>query len=108
MNLALNNREITTIHGPPGTGKTTTLVAALMQEYYKGAKVLACAPSNNAADNLAEKFIEARLSTDEVTRVAHPSRVRKSLQHVTLNEKVSTRLEERLDTMIKSLWEDTK
>lgn len=52
------------IHGPPGTGKTMTVVEAVLQVYMKkkNAKILICAPSNNAADHVLEKII----SWDEI------------------------------------------
>lgn len=47
------------IHGPPGTGKTRTIVEAILQlyKYHKNARVLVCAPSNSAADHVLEKLL---------------------------------------------------
>ena len=53
---ALHSKDICVIHGPPGTGKTTTLVEIIRQCVAQGLKVLAVAPSNIAVDNLAEKI----------------------------------------------------
>ncbi len=73
------------IHGPPGTGKTTTLVGLIKMLSAKEPTILVCAPSNNAVDLLAEKCAEIHLN---VTRVGNVARVSDSLLHMTLNEKV--------------------
>jgi ATP-dependent RNA/DNA helicase IGHMBP2 len=57
---ALSRRDVAIIHGPPGTGKTTTLVELILQAVKKGMKVLACAPSNIAVDNLVGKLAYAK------------------------------------------------
>ena len=93
--IGLKNKEITNIHGPPGTGKTTTLVAYLKEEYMRTSRILACAASNNAADNLVEKFLETNIHYSEITRLAHPCRVRESLHYLTLNHKVCKSIQER-------------
>ncbi|MFY7879030.1 MAG: AAA domain-containing protein [Lacibacter sp.] len=49
----LSNERITIIHGPPGTGKTTTLIEGILQLIRKGQKVLLSAPSNTAVDHIA-------------------------------------------------------
>lgn len=66
------NENITIIHGPPGTGKTTTLIEAIMQLIHAGEKVLVSAPSNTAVDNIAKGLISrgARL-----LRVGNTSKV---------------------------------
>ncbi len=53
----LQNENITIIHGPPGTGKTTTLVEAIEQIILVGEKVLVSAPSNTAVDNISKALI---------------------------------------------------
>lgn len=54
---ATQNEQITIIHGPPGTGKTTTLIEAIIQLVKNGEKVLVSAPSNTAVDNIAKGLI---------------------------------------------------
>lgn len=51
------NENITVIHGPPGTGKTTTLIEAILQLIKKGEKILLSAPSNTAVDHIAKGLI---------------------------------------------------
>jgi ATP-dependent RNA/DNA helicase IGHMBP2 len=66
------NESITIVHGPPGTGKTTTLVEAIVQLVKAGEKVLVSAPSNTAVDNIAKGLITQNL---KVLRVGNTSKV---------------------------------
>ena len=68
----LQNENITIIHGPPGTGKTTTLVEAIVQLTNAGEKVLVSAPTNTAVDNIAKALIKKEL---EVLRVGNANKV---------------------------------
>lgn len=52
------NEQITIIHGPPGTGKTTTLIEGIIQLIKNGEKILVSAPSNTAVDNIAKGLIQ--------------------------------------------------
>ncbi len=70
--FALEARDIALIHGPPGTGKTTASVELIRQAVRRGERVLACAPSNIAADNLVERL--AAWGT-RVVRMGHPARL---------------------------------
>ena len=68
----MKQRELAVIHGPPGTGKTTTVVEYITQEVAAGRKVLCCAPSNVAVDNLLDKLSRG---IKKVVRLGHPARV---------------------------------
>ena len=82
---AYQNEEICTIQGPPGTGKTSTLVYCLLEELQSKKRVLACAPSNNAADNIAERFLKLGCPEEKVLRIAHPTKVREEIHHLLLD-----------------------
>lgn len=53
---ALSCTHFMLLHGPPGTGKTTAVVEIILQEVKRGRKVLACAASNIAVDNMVERL----------------------------------------------------
>ncbi|XP_070198061.1 DNA-binding protein SMUBP-2-like isoform X2 [Littorina saxatilis] len=72
VKFALAQPEVAVIHGPPGTGKTTTVVELILQAVRKGVKVLALAPSNVAVDNLVER-LGARHK--RIVRIGHPARL---------------------------------
>ncbi|MDQ2863377.1 MAG: AAA family ATPase, partial [Bacteroidota bacterium] len=57
----LQNENMTVLHGPPGTGKTTTLAEAIVQLVKAGEKVLVSAPSNTAVDNISKVLIKKGL-----------------------------------------------
>jgi len=86
VDFALSAQDAAIIHGPPGTGKTTTVVELICQAVGRGQKVLACAPSNTAVDNLVDKLAVAQ---QKVVRVGHPARVDQRLQEFTLDAQVS-------------------
>ncbi|MBN3288201.1 SMBP2 protein, partial [Polyodon spathula] len=80
--FSLSQKELAVIHGPPGTGKTTTVVELILQAVKLGLKVLCCAPSNVAVDNLVERL--ARFKA-KVLRLGHPARLLESIQKYSLD-----------------------
>jgi len=91
--LALRAEHVALIHGPPGTGKTTAVVEFVRQSVARGERILACAPSNVAVDNLAERLVRAGL---RVVRLGHPARVLESVRDVSLASLVQDAPEQRL------------
>src|SRR6185369_16441297 len=81
------NEQIIIVHGPPGTGKTTTLVEAIIQLVKPGEKVLVSAPSNTAVDNIAKGLIAQGL---KVLRVGNTSKVDETIFQHTPEGKLSS------------------
>ncbi|MCF8449925.1 MAG: AAA family ATPase [Taibaiella sp.] len=87
VNKILQANELAIVHGPPGTGKTTTLVQAIKALIKNGEKrILVTAPSNTAVDLLSEKLSEEGLN---VLRVGNPARVSERLMALTLDSRVA-------------------
>jgi len=82
VEFGLSAADVAIIHGPPGTGKTTTVVELIRHAIGRGEKVLACAPSNLAVDNLLERLVHAG---ERAIRLGHPARVLPELQEHTLD-----------------------
>ncbi len=72
VSSALGAEDLFLIHGPPGTGKTSTLIEVILQEVKRGKKVLATADSNTAVDNMLKRLSEYDLN---LVRVGHPARI---------------------------------
>lgn len=72
VNEVLWAKDVAVVHGPPGTGKTTTLVEAIYETLRRETQVLVCAQSNTAVDWIAEKLVDHGIS---VLRIGNPSRV---------------------------------
>jgi superfamily I DNA and/or RNA helicase len=70
------NQQITIVHGPPGTGKTTTLIEAILQLLKAGEKVLVSAPSNTAVDNIAKGLATKNIN---ILRIGNTSKVDEAL-----------------------------
>ncbi|MGB0932539.1 MAG: AAA domain-containing protein, partial [Chitinophagales bacterium] len=78
-------RDVAIVHGPPGTGKTTTLIRAIRHSMHEQSQILVAAPSNTAVDLLTEKLVEYGI---HVVRMGHPARVDESLWEHTFDSKV--------------------
>ena len=72
VNKVLCTRDVSIVHGPPGTGKTTTLVEAIYETLHREPQVLVCAQSNTAVDWICEKLVDRGVP---VLRIGNPTRV---------------------------------
>ncbi|MBQ8673048.1 MAG: AAA family ATPase [Bacteroides sp.] len=72
VNRVLCARDVAIVHGPPGTGKTTTLVEAIYETLHREPQVLVCAQSNMAVDWISEKLVDRGVN---VLRIGNPTRV---------------------------------
>ena len=70
--LVLRAKDVAVVHGPPGTGKTTTLVEAIYEALHREVQVLVCAQSNMAVDWICEKLSERGVN---ILRIGNPTRV---------------------------------
>ncbi|MBB6004090.1 AAA domain-containing protein [Arcicella rosea] len=87
VNKILSANELAIVHGPPGTGKTTTLIQAIKALIQKdNQKILVVAPSNTAVDLLSEKLHEEGLN---VLRVGNPAKVNEKQLALTLDHKMA-------------------
>lgn len=86
LDIVLGCQDVAFIHGPPGTGKTTTLVAAIAETVKAEGQVLVTAPSNAAVDLLAEKLGDRGLN---VVRIGHPARVTEQTLSKTLDARIA-------------------
>lgn len=87
IDYILRSEDYAVIHGPPGTGKTTTLVAAIKQICKKESPVLVCAPSNTAVDHLIIKLSESGLNA---IRIGNLSRMHDKVHDYTLDEHIES------------------
>ena len=72
VNKVLRAKDVAVVHGPPGTGKTTTLVEAIYETLRRESQVLVCAQSNMAVDWISEKLVDRGVN---VLRIGNPTRV---------------------------------
>lgn len=72
VNKVLAAKDVAIVHGPPGTGKTTTLVEAIYETLRRESQVLVCAQSNSAVDLICERLVDRGVN---VLRIGNPTRV---------------------------------
>ncbi|MCD8318753.1 MAG: AAA domain-containing protein [Paraprevotella sp.] len=72
VNEVLRAKDVMIVHGPPGTGKTTTLVEAIYETLHRESQIMVCAQSNMSVDLISEKLSDRGVS---VLRIGNPSRV---------------------------------
>ena len=72
VNEVLRAKDVAIVHGPPGTGKTTTLVEAINETLMRESQVMVCAQSNMAVDWISEKLVDRGIN---VLRIGNPTRV---------------------------------
>ena len=89
LNKILAAKNLAIVHGPPGTGKTTTIVEAIKQVLKSESQILVCAPSNTAVDLLSEKLAKQGI---KVLRVGNPARVNESLNMLTVDYQMESHL----------------
>lgn len=84
VNNVLWAKDVEVVHGPPGTGKTTTLVEAIYETLRRETQVLVCAQSNMAVDWISEKLVDRGIP---VLRIGNPSRVNDKMLSFTYERK---------------------
>ena len=99
VDAILQNEDFIIVHGPPGTGKTTTLIEAIAQLIKAGEKVLVSAPSNAAVDNIAKGLIRKKI---KVLRVGNTSKVNEEIfSHTPEGKLVNTKQQKEIKELKK-------
>ena len=80
VNEVLRAKDVAVVHGPPGTGKTTTLVEAIYETLRRENQVLVCAQSNMAVDWISEKLVDRGIN---VLRIGNPTKVNDKMLYFT-------------------------
>lgn len=86
VEFILNVQDFGVVHGPPGTGKTTTLVEAIRLTLAHEKQVLVCAPTNTAVDLLCERLTQLGVN---VLRLGHPARISEELLTTSVDGKLT-------------------
>ncbi|ODV58720.1 ATP-dependent 5'-3' DNA helicase HCS1 [Ascoidea rubescens DSM 1968] len=85
INFSLNS-DLSIIHGPPGTGKTFTLIEIIYQLFLKNQRILICGPSNISIDTILERLVHIdQIPKDKILRIGHPARLLSSIQYYSLD-----------------------
>jgi DNA polymerase alpha-associated DNA helicase A len=72
IRFALASREVALIHGPPGTGKSSSVIELILQMVKRGGRLLVCGPSNISVDNIVERLAPHKVP---MVRLGHPARL---------------------------------
>ncbi|MBK9285831.1 MAG: AAA family ATPase [Sphingobacteriaceae bacterium] len=83
----LSVNDIGIVHGPPGTGKTTTLIEAIRITLQTENQILVCAPTNTAVDLITEKLFQKGI---QVLRLGHPARISDDLQQCSIDGRLNS------------------
>ena len=84
VNEVLRAKDVAVVHGPPGTGKTTTLVEAIYETLRRENQVLVCAQSNMAVDWISEKLVDRGIN---VLRIGNPTKVNDKMLSFTYEQR---------------------
>ena len=82
VKFALASKEVALIHGPPGTGKTHTLIELILQLLKQNLRILVCGPSNISVDNIVERLAHHKVP---MIRLGHPARLLPSVLNHSLD-----------------------
>src|ERR1700712_1669440 len=82
VRFALASAEVALIHGPPGTGKTHTLIELILQMLKQGLRLMVCGPSNISVDNIVERLASHKVP---MIRLGHPARLLPSVLNHSLD-----------------------
>ncbi len=109
VNEILRAKDVAIVHGPPGTGKTTTLVEAINETLMRESQVLVCAQSNMAVDWISEKLIDRGVS---VLRIGNPTRVNDKMLEFTYERRFEAHADYpqlwAIRKAIRELWQQKK
>ena len=96
VDSSLNKSSLAIVHGPPGTGKTTTLVEIILQSVKRGEKLLVTSATNIALDNLGEKLLKEGV---QFIRLGHPARATENILSSSLTVMVKEKENELKEVM---------